>query len=230
MLDTNRHGLILKQILRQIFQDNRLIGHLAFKGGTCLYLFYDLPRFSVDLDFDLLPATDEFPFEVMSGLLSQYGQIVDSHKKEFTYFWSLSYESGWQRIKVEINRRSYEPNRYIPLDFYGISIPTMTSECMMAHKLCAISNRTTIQNRDLFDSWFMLAKKNWSPDPEIIKLRTGLTVDQYYKELVRFIAEDVSQTKVLDGLGQLLMDNHQRDWIKSNLLTELSAMLKMRIS
>ena len=32
---------------------NKLARHLAFKGGTCLYKCYGLPRFSEDLDFDI---------------------------------------------------------------------------------------------------------------------------------------------------------------------------------
>jgi Domain of unknown function (DUF1814). len=30
---------------------------IAFKGGTALRLFYDLPRYSEDIDYDSLPGT-----------------------------------------------------------------------------------------------------------------------------------------------------------------------------
>jgi predicted nucleotidyltransferase component of viral defense system len=228
MQSWQRHDLILKQILRRIFQDNDLVGRLAFKGGTCLYLFYDLPRFSVDLDFDLLPGKTEFPIDGMTELLSKNTTVIDQHVKEQTYFWLLSYEKGQQKIKVEINRRYFPPNKYQPLDFYGIYISTMTPACMMAHKLCAITDRLTVQNRDLYDSYFML-EQNWEPDTEIIRLRTGLSVLDYYQQLITYIEHHAPVSKILDGLGQLLADDQQRQWVKVNLHQELIAQLKMRL-
>ena len=54
MLDTDRHKNILIKILKDIYTDNTIGPILGFKGGTAAYLFYDLPRFSVDIDFDLI--------------------------------------------------------------------------------------------------------------------------------------------------------------------------------
>ena len=42
------------QILRDIYSDLELANYLGFKGGTALMFFHGLPRFSVDLDFNLL--------------------------------------------------------------------------------------------------------------------------------------------------------------------------------
>ncbi len=50
MLDKSKHGQILKNILRDIYTTTDLEARLIFKGGTCLYLFYGLDRFSVDLE------------------------------------------------------------------------------------------------------------------------------------------------------------------------------------
>jgi predicted nucleotidyltransferase component of viral defense system len=54
--------------LREIMQEIALAGlyragffkEAAFYGGTCLRIFYDLPRFSEDLDFSLLKKNREF--------------------------------------------------------------------------------------------------------------------------------------------------------------------------
>ncbi|PIZ76423.1 hypothetical protein COY05_01425 [Candidatus Peregrinibacteria bacterium CG_4_10_14_0_2_um_filter_38_24] len=54
MLNKEKHQLIMGQILRDIYSDTEISSLLGFKGGTCAYFFYNLPRFSVDLDFDLL--------------------------------------------------------------------------------------------------------------------------------------------------------------------------------
>jgi len=49
---------------------------LGFKGGTAAMLFYGLPRFSVDLDFDLLDSDKkELVLEKISQLLPRYGVL-----------------------------------------------------------------------------------------------------------------------------------------------------------
>lgn len=48
-LDTSIHKNIMLQIL-------------GFKGGTAAYIFYDLNRFSTDLDFDLTKRLGESEF------------------------------------------------------------------------------------------------------------------------------------------------------------------------
>ena len=54
MIDINKHKYFLVQILKDIYSDIELANYLGFKGGTALMFFYDLPRFSVDLDFNLI--------------------------------------------------------------------------------------------------------------------------------------------------------------------------------
>ena len=59
MLDIQKHKFIMVQVLKDIFSDNEIGTTLGFKGGTAAYFFYDLPRFSVDLDFNLLDKSKE---------------------------------------------------------------------------------------------------------------------------------------------------------------------------
>ena len=59
MLNREKHQLIMGQILKDIYTDVTISPLLGFKGGTCAYFFYNLPRFSVDLDFDLLVVNEE---------------------------------------------------------------------------------------------------------------------------------------------------------------------------
>ena len=80
------------QILKDIYTDVSISPLLGFKGGTCAYFFYKLPRFSVDLDFDLLEITNEnkkIVFEKVVAILSKYGQIKDQHTKRVTVFVQL---------------------------------------------------------------------------------------------------------------------------------------------
>ena len=52
MFNPEKHKLIMVRILKDLYSDKDLGKILGFKGGTMAYLFYDLPRESVDLDLD----------------------------------------------------------------------------------------------------------------------------------------------------------------------------------
>ncbi len=223
MIDIDRHDLILKQILRDFFKHEYLQGQLALKGGTCLYLFYGLNRFSTDLDLNL--RSDTLNYEDISEIVSKYLSVDDFHSKRFTWFWLGSYEKGMQKIKIEISKRDF-PDKYINQNFYGITVPIMAPEYMFAHKLCAITNRRRLANRDLYDAWFMFGK-NWKPNEDIIKLRTGKSLKEYYGELVQFIEGKRAGIKILDGLGEVL-DEAQKLSVKQNLLDELLFQLMIR--
>ena len=47
----------------QALAKSRAGSYIAFKGGTALKLFYNLPRYSEDLDFSLAPPDGEARFE-----------------------------------------------------------------------------------------------------------------------------------------------------------------------
>lgn len=54
VLSKDLHKNVFVDILRAVYSDPLLRNTLGFKGGTAAMLFYGLPRFSVDLDFNLL--------------------------------------------------------------------------------------------------------------------------------------------------------------------------------
>lgn len=224
MLDRQKHGQVLKNILRDIYTTTDLEARLIFKGGTCLYLFYGLDRFSVDLDFNLI--TGDFNDQAVDKLLTKYLAISDRMNKYFTWVWVGSYERNKPKVKVEISKRDY-PDKHVNKDFYGITIPTLSPECMFAHKLCAIADRKKLQNRDLYDAHFMFTKQ-FDIDEEIIKIRTGKSVKEYFIFLIEFIKKNIKQNTILDGLGELL-DEKQKDHVKATLVRDLLFDLKSRI-
>lgn len=224
MLDKQKHEQILKNILRDIYTTTDLEAKLVFKGGTCLYLFYGLDRFSIDLDFNL--TTEDFNYRLVSNILSKYLTIDDQRNKYFTWIWVGSYEKSKQKVKVEINKRDF-PDKYTNKDFYGITIPTLSTDCMFAHKLCAITDRPKLQNRDLYDAHFMFTK-GFDINEKIIQIRTGKPVKKYFTYLIDFIEKNVKPNTILDGLGELL-DNSQKDMVKATLIRDLLFDLKSRI-
>jgi len=224
MLKTNIHDIHMRKILTMIYQDKNLQNSLGFKGGTCLYFFHNLDRFSTDLDFDCIG--DSIDVEAMNALFSDYG-IQDHYSKFNTWFWLLSYEKVNAKIKIEISKRDY-PDTYEIVDFLGTPIRIMTKDCMFAHKLCAITDRKKLQNRDLYDTYFML-KHFYSINENILKLRTGKTIKEYFLYLLEFIEQKVDNKHILAGLGEVL-DDKQKDWARENLVKKLIITIKIHLA
>ena len=227
MLEINKHKVVLLQILREIFGDADLAGKLVFKGGTCLLLFHGLDRFSTDLDFDLRDCVTEIDRVRITKILGKYLKLEQDYEKHFTYYWTGSYKSGYQHVKVEINKRRW-PQAIENKDFYGMTIPTLASEKMFAHKLCAIMDRKTLQNRDLYDAYFMFSK-GFSIDDEIIRLRTGLSTREYLERLAESLSAPQIGKNILHGLGEVLSEK-RKNWVKDNLVRELVAQIKIFIT
>jgi len=226
MLDIKTHKTILVQILKDIYTDISISPILGFKGGTACHLFYDLPRFSVDLDFDLLDLEKkDVVFEKIGQILKEYGEIKDKFEKAFTLFFLLSYGKGARNVKVEISKRKLSSDYKIK-DYLGILMLVMKKEDMFAHKLIALSERKGQANRDLFDTWFFL-KQNWSINEKIIRERIGEGLTDYLKDCLE-IVEKVDEKRILSGIGELL-DEKTKQWAKQNLKKDLIFLLKLKI-
>ena len=224
MLYVPKHDQVLKTILGDIFTDSNLQASVAFKGGTCLYMFYGLDRFSVDLDFNLIG--DSFNHGQLDKIVSKNLSQIEKADKLNTWFWMGSYEKAFQKVKVEVSKRDY-PDRYIVKDFYGLSITIMDPSCMFAHNLCAITDRKKLQMRDIYDAHFMF-DKGFDIDEDIVRLRTGKTVTEYFTDLALYIDEKVTPNNVLDGLGELLSDQ-QKDSVKATLKRDILFDLRSRL-
>lgn len=105
-MDINKHKFFMMQILKDIYSDRELSVCLGFKGDTALMFFYNLPRFSVDLDFNLLDRSkEEAVFGKMRRILLKYGKIDDEAMKFYGPIIVLDYGAGERKLKVEISNR-----------------------------------------------------------------------------------------------------------------------------
>jgi predicted nucleotidyltransferase component of viral defense system len=223
MLNIQKHRLVLARILKDIYSDFELSSLLGLKGGTALYFFYDLPRFSVDLDFNLTDLSKkEFVHQRMKGILKEHGTIKDNYLKRNTIFFMLSYDEPDRNVKVEISLLQF-PNEYEVKQYLGLSVQVMKKEYMFAHKLVAFTERKGVANRDIFDIWFFL-KNGWNLKDEIIEMRTGMTATEYFKKCIAVI-ESVNQKNLLQGLGEVL-DRELKPWVKNKLISETSFYLR----
>jgi len=222
--------LIMGQILKDIYTDVSISPLLGLKGGTCAYFFYGLPRFSVDLDFDLLEVTEEnqkMVFEKIVAILSKYGTIKDQYIKRFTVFALLSYGDEDHNVKVEINVRKLAENMkdlYEMKEYLGISMMVAKKDYLFAGKLAALTLRTETAMRDIFDIQYF-AKNHWDINAEVIKNFTGKTVKEYLPDCIAFI-EKIKDSQMLQGLGELIDNEKQKDWVRNHLKADAIFMLK----
>ena len=218
------------QILKDIYTDVSISPLLGFKGGTCAKFFYNLPRFSVDLDFDLLEVNEENKtavFEKAIGILSKYGRIKDQRIKKFTVFALLSYGDEDHNIKVEINVRKLAENiqdQYELKTYLGISMLVAKKEYLFAGKLAALTLRNETATRDIYDIHYF-AKNNWDINDEVIKSSAGKTTKEYLADCIAFI-EQVKDNQMLQGLGELVDGEKEKAWIRTHLKTDSIFMLK----
>jgi len=233
-LNIKEHKTNLTNILIEIYKDSMLGSVLGFKGGTAGMLFYDLPRCSVDLDFDLIPSYKEGSKELesfvgnMTDLLSKKYTIKDQSVKYNTLFWLVSYGEGLANIKIEVSTRDTSLNHYSLKPFYGVSVKVMDVGDMIAHKMVALMERNITANRDLFDVHFYLSTTYVNEiNYEIIKDRTGKDPVDFYKDLYEFV-NNINPSTILSGLGEVL-DRSQKDWVKAKLKTELLGLIKRQI-
>lgn len=224
MFNSERHKTILIRILKEIYSEPSVRTALGFKGGTAAYLFYDLPRLSVDLDFDLLaPDKKKKVFEKVKKILLQFGLLEEAIEKRNTLFFLLSYSKGERKIKVEISKRLFS-SKYEIKSYLGIPVLLMKKEDMVANKLAAFLTRPKFASRDLFDLWFFL-KNDWSINEEIIKERLGVSLKKALNKAIKK-TKTIKTSALLSGLGELV-DEKQKAFIREKLKEEAVFNLKL---
>lgn len=229
MLNKERHQLIMGRILKDVYTDISISSEVGFKGGTCAYFFYALPRFSVDLDFDLLDTTDaakKIIFVKITSILKKYGVVKNKFIKRNTIFFLLSYGDVDHNIKIEINTRQLTLSlreRYEIKEYLGISVLAARQDYMFASKLAALTSRSKIAARDVYDIYYF-AKNNWDIDRDVLQARTGRDLKGYLAECITVI-EKIKDNQILQGLGELL-NAKEKLWVKNHLREEVAFMLK----
>lgn len=223
-MDKQRHKLYMAQILSLIFKDKDLCNVVGFKGGTALMFFHDLPRFSTDLDFNLLDVSkQDVVYNKVRQILLRFGTIDDEAKKLNGPILVLNYGKGERMLKVEISNRQYD-NHYETKTLAGTDIRVLTVPDMFTHKLCAMGER--LSPRDVFDVWFFLQQMHASVNENIIKERTGKTVAEYAAWCSQRVRE-ASPKLLMQGLGEVIDDTRTKNFVKTRLIEETAQALEL---
>jgi len=222
-MNINKHRFFLTQILTDFYSDRELARCLGFKGGTALMFFHNLPRFSVDLDFDLLETEKaESIYEKIKNILLKYGKIHDEAQKFFGDLLALDYESGERNLKIDISHRKYN-DEYEIKNLLGISIKTMKISDMFAHKLVALLGRKEIADRDIFDCWWFMSRQT-PVKTAMIENLTQKTYPDYMQECINAM-ENLPKRSLLYGLGELL-EQDMKTFVRNKLRIEILTLLR----
>ncbi len=225
MIDKEKHLTILVKILKKIYSDSDLSTNLGFKGGTALYLFYNLPRISVDLDFNLINEDKKnIVFEKLKKILNNFGKL-EATEKRYTLFFLLTYEKTQKKIKVEVSKRAIHP-QYEVKNYLGIPILVVNKQGLSSGKLNAFLTRKKFASRDLFDLWFIL-KNEFSFDEDFLKKQTSYDLQIALVKAKEKIAL-IKSSQLLQGIGELI-DEKQKNWIKQKLIDEVLFHLNLQL-
>ena len=233
MLNKEKHQLIMGKILRDIYSDISISSLLGLKGGTAAYFFYGLPRFSVDLDFDILSENEndkKIVYNKILEIIKKYGTIKDSYIKKYTIFALLSYSDMDFNIKIEINTRNQIENiksKYELKKYLGISMMVAKKEYLFAGKISALTMRTKIAMRDIYDINYF-AKNNWDIDEEAVKSISNRDKKEQLLLCLKVI-DKIKDNKIMTGLGELVKEE-EKEWIRKDLREETIFMIKNYIS
>lgn len=212
----------MAQILSLIFKDKDLCNALGFKGGTSLMFFHGLPRFSTDLDFNLLDESkQDVVYNKVRQILLRFGTIDDEAKKLNGPILVLNYGKGERMLKVEVSNRQYD-NHYETKNLAGTDIRVLTVPDMFAHKLCAMGER--LSSRDVFDVWFFLQHVHANINETIIKERTGKTVAEYAEWCAKRVRE-ASPKLLMQGLGEVIDDRRIKNFVRTKLIEDTAQAL-----
>ena len=206
------HKVHLLRVLTKIVDNPVLSQSIYFKGDTCASMQNILDRFSVDLDFDINPKSDEKILRVeFHKIFKELGLTIDNESKVALEFF-LKYKNNLNfrnTLKIDALNYQVKSNLYAPifLPEIGRTVNCQTKETIFANKLVTIKDRfnkhKSIACRDIYDihHFFMIGLNYRS---EIIIERTGLSPHKYFEYLIDFIDQKVTQQLIDQDLNTLL--------------------------
>lgn len=210
--------LILKSFFR-----NAPVGKISFIGGTSLRFFYNLSRFSEDLDFDNFGlGVGEFEGvigEVIKDLEAQ-GFVVDSLIKIkgafhcYIRFNNLLFANKLsshadEKILVKIDTVAqnfvFVPEKKF-FDRYGIveEILVNPKDILMAQKTIALLERKTAKGRDFFDYTFLHAFTK--PNLHYLKQKINIASLSELKEKLLARCAEINFEEIAKDVAPFLFD------------------------
>lgn len=187
---TNKN-FIEKDYLQDLFLYHlfRKTNRLVFKGGTCLYKLYGLPRFSEDLDFSVLGPLDT------TGLIAATARrlgadVLNVKSMKHSQLIKIGFEGPLtpkNTLRIDINYKNsvfaFDVKQYISsyIDVHPFTLRVLSPKEIIAEKVHSLLARN--KARDLYDLFFLL--RFVTPDPDVIEEKLAIFDMHYAPEAFR---------------------------------------------
>ena len=231
------HKSVMNRLLMEIADNTILSQYLAFKGGTCAAMLGYLDRFSVDLDFDVLPGENKENLRQEFYEVFKAQSLEIAKEKSRALFFQVRYQSTPKErnlMKVSASDIFIKTNLYKALYLAEINriMKCQSVESMFANKLVAITDRYNlyrkIAGRDIYDLHYFFTH-GYSYRFQIIEERTGMGEKEYLRKLSAFIRKHVTQKLIDEDLNTLLADK-QFKMIRKIIIPETLSILEKSIN
>lgn len=101
-----------------------------------------------------------------------------------------------------------------------MSIRAMDKASVFSNKLVALSDRSSIASRDMWDILFFF-KKVFPLNPEIITERTGKATTTFLVDTIQFIKSNFNSANIVDGNLGVVLDEKQKARAITHLIQEV---------
>ena len=219
-MDTVKQKIFMLQLLKDIFADALLSSVLAIKGASAAMFFYNLPRFSYNLDFNLLDQGKEAE---VYGRLRKILRKYDTNSEEAPTPYGIIMVSGQRKLRIEVSTRQWN-NHYELHNYLGLQMRVMSKEDLFAHKLCALLGKGAAPSRHVFDSWFYL-KERTSLNKAIVEARMEMPLDVYLDKCIESL-EELPESDLISEIREL-DDGGLHSFARRDLKDDLIYMLSM---
>lgn len=238
--------LVISRTLVEIFSDEFLSEHLAFRGGTALHKLYlsPAPRYSEDIDLVQIKPGPIKPImqrigEVITFFEEDRVTQVKGHGAKAFYRFTSEYEEIRMRLKIEINCKEHfnilewiDMPINISSDWFSgeASIRTYHINELLGTKLRALYQRS--KGRDLFDLYYGRMQKEIDFDKIIVcfKKYISFSTDKKPPSQKEFLINiqdkeiDPLFTGDLEGLLRTGIIYHQKaafKWLKTEIIERI---------
>jgi predicted nucleotidyltransferase component of viral defense system len=238
--------LVISRTLIEIFSDDFLNKHLAFRGGTALHKLYlnPAPRYSEDIDLvQINPGPIKPIMKRLADIISFFDQPrrtqIRGHGARALYRFTSEYEGFPLRLKLEINcKEHFKVLDWVSFPFKvendwfssETNIRTYSINELLGTKLRALYQRS--KGRDLFDLDYARRHKTINID-EIIhcfKVYTAFSTGNRppsQKEFLLNIAQKEQNPEFTGDMEALLRPEvtyNQKEafnWLKSEVISKM---------
>lgn len=209
----------LKEILNWIIWNKDLSNDLIFKWWTSLMLFYNLDRFSEDLDFNFSKS------DTIDTMNSRLLELWYKFEFKDTPYWKMYKVEYWDQDQkfyciIDLAKYRYKTKpKYNIKPFSWRAIKVMSLSHNFAHKMSAFYERK--KWRDIIDINFYLSK--WViPNNEILIERHNRDFKQNLVIFLKELQTPYINQRLNNALDQLHYGDHTLDEYKKDIIQNIN--------